>query len=107
VNPKWHFKIKTFNVKTAVKTSSGPQMNRNFISKKALTRLSVVKIVGQKHAQTLTGDRVAAATEVQGNRSRLLVPIVAHKTRFRFSQEAISLFFVEIVSDNSAMSVNC
>lgn len=57
MNPKWHYKIKNFNVKTVVKNSSGPQKNKSSIKKKVLTRLCVAKIVEQKLAQISTMDK--------------------------------------------------
>jgi hypothetical protein len=68
VNPKWHFKIKQFNVKTADAILHGPQTNKNSTNKKVLTHLFVVKIVEQKLEQLTT--TVVVDKEDQDNLSQ-------------------------------------
>lgn len=94
MNPKWHFKIKQFNVKTADAILRGPLTNKSFTSKKVLTHLCVVKTVEQKLEQLTT---TVADKADQDNLSRLLVPIVAHKTQYHFSREATSRYFAVTV----------
>jgi hypothetical protein len=99
VNPKWHFKNKHFNVKTAGHNSFGPLMSKNFMLKKVLAHLCAAKIAVQKHAQILETETVVA-TEVQDNLSLSLVPIVGNKTQYLSNREVTVQSFAEIVSDN-------
>ena len=63
MNPKWH-KIKRFNVKTVVKTLSGPQTNKHSIKKKASTHHFAVKSVELKLERTsITVEDTVAESE--------------------------------------------
>lgn len=77
-------------------SSNGQLKNKSSTSKKALTRLCAVKIVGLKPAQTLTVDMVVETAD-QDNLSRLLVLSVVQKTPFHFNQEETAQFFAETV----------
>jgi hypothetical protein len=96
VNPKWHFKIKQFNVKTAVLNLPGLQTNKNFISKKVLTHRSVAKTVEQKLEQLTMVVEVVKAD--QDNLLKSHVQIVVEKILCLFNQEVTSRFFAVIVS---------
>lgn len=93
MNHKWHFKIKHSHVKTAARRLPGLEKNKNSISQKGLTLLSDVKIVVQKHVQTLmeAGDNTVVDNV---NLSRLPVLTVAQKIQYHSSQEAIVRYCV-------------
>jgi hypothetical protein len=98
VNHKWLIKIKQFNVKTADAILSGLQKNKSSISKKALTHLSDVKIVVQKHVQTSTMEvDKTAVVEDNESRSKSHVPNVEQKTQYHLSREAIDRYFAVTV----------
>jgi DeoR/GlpR family transcriptional regulator of sugar metabolism len=99
VNPKWHYKIKKFNVKIAVMSSNGQHENKNFTKKKVLILQSVAKIAEQKLEQTLMVDKVEIADQDSPLASH--AQNVEHRTRFLSNQEVINQFFAGIVSANN------
>ena len=78
------------NVET---TSYSLQVNKSSTSKKVSTLLFDVKIVVQKHVQTLMEAVDTAAVDLV-NLSRSPVLIVEQKTQYHSSQKAIDQYFV-------------
>jgi hypothetical protein len=103
VNPKWHFKIKHYNVEIVAKTSSGQHQSKNSINRRALKTLQF----DVHHADKLKSNAwMADDMEVEtvtdhDNRSRLRVLTAESRTQFHSNRKAIVLFFVEIVSKNN------